>query len=588
MEVEFRKHLPPYRSLVDPKSQYDYRTHSFVQFSQLDLSKVLLGYQLPKLPRSNFKMKYKLLLSDVSMRASLLSRKVPSVKQTNTTNTTPKKRAPATTFNDLPEEIQIHVFSLVDDTPSYQNCLYTCKTFYRLAKPFMFRYVAFSSTFRFAQFITYLRLNPALGCHVLEVDLSQLKPGNWELEAQSDTEQEENDTDQFHDILAIWAGWRDWKFANNPLYTLHPLPATPLTKALLHAPHGPPSPKKRKFLRYFKKRRRSHAKIEAPEEQRPLPGARRHSQWLLQHLSHPKINKFLMNYSSLKDVPIGYIIHLINMCPNLRSLNLGSLSLSTDYMISPKMSQKYQAFDIMNNYSKETVDTIDNLYPMADDELFFKSEITRRIPDLTSLASSVFSMSTLSKPIRKYNSLLPPLPKLVRDILYLQKGDGLVFLSDLNLKSINSAHLETINESEILKSLCKRSRLEYINLLSMIWINLRLVKLFISGMLAEDLKRKKYDGKECTVFKDNYFSSLELLDEEDEDEDTGTPKRMLLDLSNSGMNKNLRWAQPIDLETRRGRKLVHKILNDELLPPFEEFMLRERDRMGRPGENYFS
>lgn len=585
MEVEFRKHLPPYRSLVDPNAQYDYRTHSFVQYSQLDLTKVLLGYQLPKMQRASFKMKYKLLLSDVSMRASMLSRKVPSTKPN-----TPRKRPPSRSFTDLPEEVQIRIFSLVDDTPSYQNCLFTCKTFYRLSKPFLFRSVSFLSTYRFAQFITYLRLNLALGMHVLEVDLSQLKPGNWELEAQSDSDQEEPASDPSQDLLAIWAGWRDWKFKNNPLYTLHPLPATPLTRAIL--PHHQPVlsyAKKRKFLSYFKKRRRSNTKTEAPGDHRNTPGPTRHSQWLLQHLSHPKINKFLMNYSSLKDLPVGYIIHLINMCPNLRSVNLGSLSLSTDYMISPKVSQKYQGFDIMNNFPKLMIDTIDGMYPRSDFDLFFSGESSRRVPDLGSLASSVFSVSTLSKPIRKYNSLLPPLPKLVRDILYLQKGDGLVFLSDLNLKSINSAHLETINEAEILHSMCKRTkRLEYINLLSMIWINLRLVKLFISGMLAEDLRRKRLEGKECTVFKNNYFSSLELLDEDDEDDDSGQPKSMILDLSNSGMNKNLRWAQPIDLETRHGRKLVHKILNDELLPPFEELMARERDRRGRPGENYFA
>lgn len=65
-------------------------------------------------------------------------------------------------------------------------------------------------------------------------------------------------------------------------------------------------------------------------------------------------------------------------------------------------------------------------------------------------------------------------------------------------------------------------------------------------------------------------------------------KSLVLDLSNSGMSRNLRWAQRIDLETTKGKKLVHKILNDELLSVFEERMFRERMRMGRPGENYFA
>lgn len=601
MEVEFRKHLPPYRSLVDPNAQYDYRTHSFVHFSQLDLNKVLLGYQLPKLPRSSLKMKYKLLLLDVSLRASMLTMKKPSVSQRQATTARPLRKVtpvpkpvPPTSFGDLPEEIQIFVFDLVDDTPSYQNCLFTSKTFYRLAKPYLFRRVAFSSSYRFAQFITYLRLNSALGSHVLEVDLSQLKPGNWELEAQLEEEQENlAETDIFEDALAIWAGWRDWKFAINPLYTLHPLPSTPLIRhALPLLASSYPPQKKHKFRRYFK-RRKSLSKIEVAEEPRPMIGPQRHNHTSrrLHQSNHPQINKFLMNYSALKDVPVGYVVHLINLCPNLRSLNLGNLSLSTDYLITPKMSQKYQGFDIMNNYPKDMLEKIDKMYPMADSDLFFPAKLHKAAPlDHSSSVSSVFSMSTLSKP--KYNSLLPPLPKLVRDISYLSKGDGMVFLSDLNLKSINNAHLETVSEAEILNRMVKRSiSLETINLSSMIWINLRLVKSFIGDMLAADLKRKTVDGKECVVFKNNYFSPLEPLDSEEdemEEDSTTNAKNMVLDLSNSGMNKNLRWARKIDLTTRNGRKLIHKILNDELLSTFDEFTLRERDRMGRPGENYFA
>lgn len=604
MEVEFRKHLPPYRSLVDPNAQYDYRTHLFVHLSQLDLSKILLGYQLPQIRRSSFKMKYKLLLSDVSMRASLLLRKVPSVNGKVSTPNSPARAQlarklpspPPATFNDLPEEIQIRIFDFVNDKASYQNCLFTSKAFYRMAKPFLFQNVSFTSTYRFAQFITYLRVNSALGLHVLEVDLSQLRPGNWELEAQSDDDQDlDTDQDEFSDISAIWAGWRDWKFANNPLYTLHPLPATPLTKVtLVTSPGAFPPSKKRKFLSYFKKRRRSTVRPELPDGRKPPH--QRHVSWALQNSSHPKINKFLMNYSSLKDLLIGYIVHLVNLCPNLRSVNFGNLSLSTDYMISPKMSQKYQNFDIMNNFSKAMIEKIDGLYPMSNSDLgLLTGEPTiRRAHDLASSASSVFSMSTMSKPIRKYNSLLPPLPKLVRDILYLSKGDGIVFLSDLNLKSINSAHLEAISEAEILDCMRKRAgTLQNINLCSMIWINLRLVKQFIWDLLADDIEQKRIDGKDYFLFKNNYFSPLEPLDDEDDDEDMDEAKfkqskSLVLDLSNSGMSRNLRWAQRIDLETTKGKKLVHKILNDELLSVFEERMFRERMRMGRPGENYFA
>lgn len=588
MEVEFRKHLPPYRSLLTPDAQYDYRTHLLVQLSPLDLAKVLLAYQNPnRKQRLLFKMKYKLLLSDVSRKALLLLMNLPrnrglncsqgqncssgkNASQNCSQNCSSRKNAPlGPSFAALPPELQLYVFDLVDHTPSYRNCLTTCLLFYHLAKPFLFRKVRFTLTYRFAQFVTYLRLNGLVGSWVLEIDLSGLKPGNWELEELLEDENLSVETQE--SVHNVWAGWRDWKFKNNPSFTLHPYPPTPRPEPRLAGPPDLPFPKRIKFSHYFKrKRKRSHPPV---PQQHNAPARNTHKP-----SAHPKTNKFLLGYLASKDVPIGYIVHLVNLCPNMQKLNLGSLLLSTDYRINTNTSLNCQHFDLMNNFSPDLLKTIDSLTPAVEPQ---KDLISVDPPKLS--ASLVFSMS-FSKPIRKYNSLLPPLPKSVRDLLYLSKGDGLVFLSDLNLKSISSSHLEMVNESEILRLIGKRaSSLKHVGLSNMIWINLKHVKEFLGTMLEKELQTKKIRGKEYLLYKGHYF---DLWDNYTDTQ----PKNnaITFDLSGSGMYKNLLWAKQINLSTKLGQHLVQKILNDELLSPFDESVLRERHRMGRVGENYFS
>lgn len=597
--IEYHDYLPLYRSLLTPNAKYDYKTHLLVQLSQLDLKNIISRFQLKQSPPSkSFKMKYKSLLTDVSRKASLLLMKMQSLHQQQTLKATQLLWNRCKAFSQLPTEIQIHVFTFVDDHDAYRKCLLVSKRFYQLSKPFLYQKVCFTSTYRFAQFITCLRVNSTLGTYVIEADLLQLKPGNYELEMalEEEDEQMENE-DVYQNPAAILAGWRDWKFKNNPLYALHPGPVIPLTKSLSNnSINSLPHQKKTNFTKYFKKRRRSSGNIAyTPPQHQHLGPSTSH---LAHNTAHPSINKFLMNYSNSKDVPIGYVLHLIKLCPNLESVNFGSLSLSTDYKIVQPMAHKYQSYDIMNNFHKDLVKIIESIAPMSvqsqispfEDEL--RPSSRNSAFDMASLASSIFSMNTFSKPTRKYNSLLPPLPKSVVDFLYLSKGDGKVFLSDLNLKAINNSHLEIVNEADVFRCLSERSiSLKSVNLSSMISINLKMVREFLMKMLMDDLQHKVVDGKEYLLFCGKYFQIGEPVAAEQDDTSVIKTRRSglsVLDLTDSGMYKNLQWAQRIDANTRAGQKLIHRIINDELVSSFEEYVIRERIRRGRIGENYFS
>ena len=343
------------------------------------------------------------------------------------------------------------------------------------------------------------------------------------------------------------------------------------------------------------------------------------------------INKFLINYSTTKDLPIGYILHLINLCPNLVSLNLGNLSLSTDYEISRSTVYKYQNFDLMNNYPKDLIHKVDKIMRVTENDdvysinggqssiLRFESNnnyldnLYKSNQSTASTASSVYSITTFSKPIRKYNSLLPPLPPTVADISYLNKGDGKVYLSDLNLKSINNAYLKRVHEEEILTSIIKNhgkrvvsfdsfnmpavinaevsGNLNYINLSSMIWLNRNMIETFLSKLLTRRRSELKVYGiyDNCTDF------SVDLDDDESEDDEHDELGRssvykqnLIIDFTDSGMYKNLQWAKRIDLNTHEGCQLANKIIKNDLLSPHEEQMRRDRLRRGRLAENYLS
>lgn len=51
-------------------------------------------------------------------------------------------------------------------------------------------------------------------------------------------------------------------------------------------------------------------------------------------------NKFLLKYAPYKDLPLGYILHMLNLCPNLVELNLSNLVICTDFKLINQRSER--------------------------------------------------------------------------------------------------------------------------------------------------------------------------------------------------------------------------------------------------------
>ena len=55
---------------------------------------------------------------------------------------------------------------------------------------------------------------------------------------------------------------------------------------------------------------------------------------------HPYANKFLLKYAPYKDLPLGYILHMLNSCPNLVELNLSNLVICSDFKLINQRTER--------------------------------------------------------------------------------------------------------------------------------------------------------------------------------------------------------------------------------------------------------
>lgn len=55
---------------------------------------------------------------------------------------------------------------------------------------------------------------------------------------------------------------------------------------------------------------------------------------------HPYTNKFLLKYAPYRDLPLGYILHLLKNCPNLNDLNLSNLVICSDFELIDNPNKK--------------------------------------------------------------------------------------------------------------------------------------------------------------------------------------------------------------------------------------------------------
>ncbi|KAK6540937.1 hypothetical protein TWF694_008320 [Orbilia ellipsospora] len=149
------------------------------------------------------------------------------------------------------------------------------------AAPALYATPKFASTYRFAQFVSLITHNSPLANLVREIDLSNIA---------AETPED----------LAL-AGWRDWKYRNEPLHTIRREDNFKLRRSGKVAP--PPTP---------------------PKGVHPLP------------------SPFLTQYHTCRDVPLGAVMHILIACQRLRKLNLSNVLVAADYAVLPTKYSTYK------------------------------------------------------------------------------------------------------------------------------------------------------------------------------------------------------------------------------------------------------
>ncbi|KAH3684396.1 hypothetical protein WICPIJ_004636 [Wickerhamomyces pijperi] len=292
------------------------------------------------------------------------------------------------TLNNFPIEILNLIVDYSDDLHSQVTCLYVSKSFHKATKPLIYHTPLLTSTYRVAQLLTSIRENPENGKLIKNLDFSKLEAGVIVQEDQNpsgstDSETGEgNDTDSLNDAGSVldyaYASWRDWKYRGDPLYGSSFLNSYTLSKSKstlsvdsmpVYTTHSnisglslicrfkssssnidakSPISKIKSFLKLKltrSKRPRSFSDVtndnrssskKSTSERNKLNvrfGAVSNPKFRPFHDDHPYTNKFLLKYANSKDIPIGYLLYFIELCPNIVSLNMSSITLSSDHKI---------------------------------------------------------------------------------------------------------------------------------------------------------------------------------------------------------------------------------------------------------------
>ncbi|VEU21662.1 DEKNAAC102294 [Brettanomyces naardenensis] len=214
---DYERYLPPYRSLINPDQGYDYRSHQYFDTERKNEFSFLTKYRsLLITPLNNTKQMILDAASDSFSIKSFRSRK--SLNQSKLS------------VLDLPDEIILKIFSFLrSDLVSLVCVLYVNRRFNDVAKPVLYEDPYITTTFRLSQFVQTININKQLALMVKKLDLSRIQIG---------VELKEDELDQFatnivfgscggqyDDLLMangdrrILAGWRDFKYRFNPLYS---------------------------------------------------------------------------------------------------------------------------------------------------------------------------------------------------------------------------------------------------------------------------------------------------------------------------------------------------------------------------------
>lgn len=180
----------------------------------------------------------------------------------------------------------------------------------------------FTSSYRFAQFVSVISHDSTLASYVKTLDLSKIGA-----RVKGDT---------------VLAGWRDWKYRSEPLYSTRGRTSS----------HKTSLPHSYKFHEHSVERR----------EARKVATSSAALQCGVISL-HPLQSPLLKQYTLSRDAPAGAIIHVLRACPHLKKIDISYLPLAADYRVLSRTAFQPTAFT-----GELFVSDVPKLYNWSDSE----------------------------------------------------------------------------------------------------------------------------------------------------------------------------------------------------------------------------
>ncbi|XBW35930.1 hypothetical protein QEN19_001502 [Hanseniaspora menglaensis] len=243
--------------------------------------------------------------------------------------------------------------------------------------------VAFESTYRLAQFLAILKKSQSdyskgiasysLSDYVVSIDLSQLTSG-YNL-FKTYCKNKEFLTDNLSVDKISFATWRDWRLRDSLTYgnKMRGFPNGVLKRANSNSFIVSSSFQNQEKTKKQKRRKKAYLKVikkkfslkknsvyntdvfvkKNPKIEDSVLFVSKINKQL--ELNHPFSNLHLLKFKNNRDIPIGYLIHLLKICKNLKTLNMDRLSISEDTLLFEKKLcfKTFKLDDIINFFVEE-------------------------------------------------------------------------------------------------------------------------------------------------------------------------------------------------------------------------------------------
>lgn len=185
---------------------------------------------------------------------------------------------------------------------------------------------------------------------------------------------------------------------------------------------------------------------------------------------HPYTNKFLLKYAPYCDLPVGYILHILKLCPNITRFNLSNLIVCSDFELISKMKKIRPSYSMLPAVQESVITTTKS---EADLEVVYLTDSNKSYDYYTNTRnrSSLSDQANFFKSSANSNDY--PLP--------IEGQTKRKNFANHHHQNANNVQLRKLNTVEIFELICREDRppLEMIKMNGIVWCRQNMIKFLV-------------------------------------------------------------------------------------------------------------